>query len=131
MLELDQSAEVVKSANTQVSKTCGPQQPLRVRFPPSALTKPYDWTATHTHRKIDSFVKDLVAHVQFKIDRLPELAQRFNLSPETINELRQNLEAEKLVLEQLPPDAKLGEVLDQHLAKGKEFREKVTGKKEN
>lgn len=87
--------------------------------------------ATHTYRKIDSTVTELVAHLDWKISLLPELAQRFNLSASAIDELRQNLETEKIHLLGLPPDANLGEIMESHFAAGKNFREGVTGKKED
>lgn len=77
------------------------------------------------HRDLSQPIKDLRAHVQFKIDALPELAQRFNLSQEATNGLRSHLQSELDYLGTLPQEATLRDIMENHFAQGAEFRKKL------
>ena len=83
------------------------------------------------HRDTQQSIEDLVAHVQYKLDCLPELAKQFNLGEEAVNGLRAHLQSEIDYLHNLPQETTLREVMENHFEKGAQFREGVTGNKES
>lgn len=83
------------------------------------------------HRKIDMAARDLIAHVQFKLDMLPDLATRFNLGEEAVEGLRAHLQSEIDYLSNLPPEATLKDMMENHFTQGAAFRKGVTGKDDN
>lgn len=62
-----------------------------------------------TDRQTTGIVGDLVAHLDWKMGALPELAKRFHLSPQATEFLRNHLQEEKDQLLSLPQDADIGE----------------------
>ncbi|MEK7194436.1 MAG: hypothetical protein AAB660_01995 [Patescibacteria group bacterium] len=82
------------------------------------------------HRDLTMPVRDLIAHVQFKMDALPELAQRFHLGEEAVAGLQAHLQSEIDYLQNLPQEATMRDIMGNHFAKGAQFRERVTGKKD-
>ena len=59
------------------------------------------------HRVINQTIKELIGHIRRKMDLLPNLALRFNLSDEVVREIRRNLQSEIEDLHSLPEDATL------------------------
>lgn len=72
-----------------------------------------------------------MAHYDWKIETLPQLAKDFHLSATTIESLRQHLEEERNQLLGLPQDADIKEVMNHHFKDGAVFRKMVTGKDGN
>lgn len=79
-------------------------------------------------RELNQTVTDLKAHVQWKIDSLPELAKNFNLGPESISQLEAHLRDELTYLEALPDGVRLRDVMENHFNRGAQTRRMVTGK---
>lgn len=82
------------------------------------------------HRELDDAVEILIAHVEWKMEELPRLADEFGLSEDAVAGLKENLQREIDFLNSLPLDATLGSILANHFDSGRQFREGVTGKKE-
>lgn len=81
-------------------------------------------------RELTSTVKDLKAHVQWKIDSLPELAKNFSLGPDAITGLESHLRSELDYLSGLPEGVTLREVMESHFSRGAQTRKMVTGKED-
>ncbi len=79
-------------------------------------------------RELNQTMTDLKAHVQWKIDSLPELAKNFNLGPDSISALEVHLRDELTYLEGLPDGVRLRDVMESHFSRGAQTRKMVTGK---
>lgn len=80
-------------------------------------------------RKMDMAVRDLKLHVEWKMSMLPELAQNFHLNDDAVASLRGYLQEELDYLGNLPEEATLRQVMENHFERGAVVREKVTGKR--
>jgi len=79
------------------------------------------------HRKMDTTVRDLKAHVMHKMGQLPYAAKSFGLSEETVLKLRELIQEELNYLNTLPEDVTLGEIIDGYLEREVMIRGMVEG----
>lgn len=77
---------------------------------------------------MDMVVRDLKAHLEWKMGLLPDLAKNFHLGDEAVAGLRAHLQEEFDYLSTLPEEITLKEVMGNHFKKGAELRKMVTGK---
>jgi len=80
-------------------------------------------------RELNQTVRDLKAHVQWKLDALPRLAKERNLSNKTIASLQSELQAELDYLSTVPNGVTLKEVMESHFERGAKVRGMITGEK--
>lgn len=83
------------------------------------------------HRQMDTVVVDLKAHIEWKMEQLPELAKNFHLGADAIAGLRQHLQDELDYLSTVPDETTLRDVMGHYFTKGAEFRKMVTGKNDD
>jgi hypothetical protein len=66
-------------------------------------------------RKLDQTIESLRNHIQWKINRLPQLAQERHFSPESIEALRRGSQEELDYLETVPGNITLGELMENYV----------------
>jgi hypothetical protein len=78
-------------------------------------------------RELSQTVADLRAHVEYKIERLPELASDYNLDLESIAQLESHLRDELAYLEGLSDGVTLREVMESHFSRAGQAKDIVLG----
>ena len=91
--------------------------------------KPQSQGEIPADRKMGMAIRDLKAHVEWKMGLLPDLAQNFHLNDDAIASLRGYLQEELDYLSNLPEEATLRQVMENHFKRGAVVRERVTGKR--
>ena len=82
-------------------------------------------------RELTQTIKDLKAHVQWKIDSLPELAKKTKLDADSITALETHLRDELDYLDSLPEGAFLKDVMENHFEQETLANQMITGKEDN
>ena len=78
-------------------------------------------------RELSQTIAAVKAHVQWKIDSLPQLSRQFGLDTEAVADLEHHLTAELDYLGTLPQGITLGEVMKSHFESVEQVGQMVMG----